>query len=268
VDIVCFVGAVAAAHAHPSFAHRMLPGRRDLNRCFRPPWDGDDGTVARDVLANLERARPEAVVDLHNNTGHNPAYAISVHPGASHLALASLFVTRFIHSTLRLGSLMEAFLPEVPAVTIECGRALTPQADAFARERLARFAAMEGLPTAAPRMHVFVEPMRVTLRAGSTVAFAETPQAGSELTLDTDVDRHNFTRLASGTRIGWVARDEPLPLEVRDGAGHDVTRALFDVHAGALVTVRPVIPIMMTTNPIVAAADCLFYIVRDASGAP
>jgi hypothetical protein len=265
VDIVCFVGAVAAARADPPFGHRMLPGRRDLNRCFRPPWNDEDAAVAREALAYLEAARPEAVVDLHNNTGHNPAYAISAHPGPSHLALASVFVTRFIDSALRIGSLMEAFPPETPAVTIECGRAGTAAADAFACERLARLAAMDHLPTAAPRMHVFVDPMRVTLRPGSSVAFAAGAQAGSDLTMDSEVDRHNFTLLAPGAHIGWIARGAPLPVEVCDVRGRDVTRTFFEARDGALVTVQPIIPIMMTTNPVVAAADCLFYVVRDTA---
>jgi hypothetical protein len=265
VDVVCFVGAVAAARTEPAFSHRMLPGRRDLNRCFRRPWDDEDGAVAREALAYLEAARPEAVVDLHNNTGHNPAYAISPHPGPLHLALASVFVSRFIHSALRIGSLMEAFAAETPAVTIECGRAGTSAADAFACERLARFAAMDRPPAAAPRMHVFVDPMRVTLRQGATVAFAATAQAGSDLTMAGEVDRHNFTLLPPGAHIGWIAHGAPLPVEVRDACGHDVTRSLFEARDGALVTLRPIIPIMMTTNSVVAAADCLFYVVRDAS---
>jgi hypothetical protein len=122
---------------------------------------------------------------------------------------------------------------------------------------------MERPPTAAPRMHVFIDPMRVTLRPGSTVAFSATAQRGCDLTMDSDVDRHNFTCLAPGAHIGWVGRDAPLPLEVRDASGRDVTRTLFDARDGAIVTLQPIIPIMMTTNPVVAAADCLFYVVRD-----
>jgi hypothetical protein len=262
--VVCFLGAVAAACARPLLTNRMLPGRRDLNRCFREPFEGEDGEIAREALVYLERARPEAVVDLHNNSGHNPAYAIGARADPAHLALASVFVTRFIHSRLRLGSLMEAFAPELPVVTIECGRAGAPSADALARARLARLVALERLPAAAPPMQIFVEPLRVTLRQGATVTFADMPDPASDLTLHGDVERHNFARLERGAHIGWVARSTPLPLEVRDADGRDLTHALFDARDGTLVATQPLVPVMMTTNPAAAATDCLFYVVREA----
>jgi hypothetical protein len=158
---------------------------------------------------------------------------------------------------------METFAPDVPAITVECGRAGTASADGFARDRLARWVGLPVLPSASPPMRVYVDPVRVTLRRGATVAFGETPHTGCDLTLRGDVDRHNFVRLEAGTLIGWVARGVPLPLEARGGAGDDVASALFDVHDGALVTAQPFVPVMMTTNPVVAAADCLFYVVRE-----
>jgi hypothetical protein len=78
------------------------------------------------------------------------------------------------------------------------------------------------------------------------------------------VDRHNFVRLEAGTRIGWVARAAPLPLEARGGAGDDIAAALFEVCDGALIAAQAFVPVMMTTNTAVAAADCLFYVVRAA----
>jgi hypothetical protein len=263
VDILCFVGAVGAARAPPTFTHRALPGHRDLNRCFRAPFDGEEGALARETLAAIERARPESVVDLHNNTGHNPVYAIGVHATPAHLALASLFATRFIHTTLRLGSLMEGFAADIPAITVECGRAGLPSADTFACQRLVRLVGLPVLPTASPPMQMFVDPVRVTLRRGATVAFDETPRTGCDLTLRGDVDRHNFGRLDAGTRIGWVAREAPLPLEARGGSGDDIAAELFEVRSGALVAAQSFVPVMMTTNPAVAAADCLFYVVRE-----
>jgi hypothetical protein len=263
VDVVCFIGAVEAARASPAFTHRALPGHRDLNRCFRAPFDGEEGAVAGEALAALQRLRPEALVDMHNNTGHNPAYSIAVHATPTHLALGSIFAVRFVHTSLRLGSLMEAFAPDVPAITVECGRAGTAAADAFARDRLARWVGLSVLPSTAPPMRVYVDPVRVTLRRGATVAFGETPHGECDLTLRGDVDRHNFVRLEAGTRIGWVARGAPLPLEARGGAGDDVAPALFEVCDGALVTAQSFVPVMMTTNPDIAAEDCLFYVVRE-----
>lgn len=82
---------------------------------------------------------PEAVVDLHNNTGRNPEYGVGVLVNAARLGVTSIFASRYVHTSIPLGALMEAFGPEVAVVTIECGKVLDPVADArHAPVRLAR----------------------------------------------------------------------------------------------------------------------------------
>jgi hypothetical protein len=267
VDAVFFVGAVEAARAAPGFAHRMLPGRRDLNRCFRPPFDGPEGALAEAALRLLREARPEALLDLHNNTGHNPAYGVGRGLDAARLALVGLFARRYVRSDLRLGTLVEAFEGVLPAVTIECGRAGDPAADATAFAGLARYLRADHLgPDAGPGLpfQVLVEPVRVCLRDGTRVAFGDAPAPQADLTLAADVDRHNFERLPAGSAIGWVDAGAPWPLEAREATGADVSRALFELDAGVLRTRRDGVPIMMTTDPRIAAEDCLFYLARPA----
>ena len=53
------------------------------------------------------------------------------------------------------------------------------------------------------------------------------------------------------------------PLELLDEDGRDRADFYFEVRGGALFARRPIIPIMITTDPAVAAADCLFYVVRE-----
>jgi hypothetical protein len=265
VDLVCFVGAVEAARASPPLSHRMLPGRRDLNRCFRAPFEDADGRTARELLALLAEAAPEAVVDLHNNTGHSPAYGIGPYTDEPYLALVSLFADTYVCSRLRIGSITEAREGQAPTVTIECGRAGDPVADANAAHGLAAFANEPDALALPPgrRLRVFTDPLRVELRSGARVAFAEAPDpGGADVTLNSDVDRHNFRRLDAGERIGWVARAEPLPIRATGREGVDVAGEYFVVADGALLTRRPLVPIMMTTNAVVAAADCLFYVVH------
>ena len=60
VNIVVIFGAVAAAAAEPLFFHRMLPGERDLNRCFSPPYSEEQGQLAQAILAHIRNQQPEA----------------------------------------------------------------------------------------------------------------------------------------------------------------------------------------------------------------
>jgi len=264
VDLVAIIGAVEAARAEPRHSHRVAPrpGARDLNRCFRAPFDGPDGAVAGLLLDRLGGARPEALVDLHNNTGHNPAYAIGSGEDRPRRALASLFTPLYVFSPLRLGSLAEAFDDALPAITVECGRAGDPAADAYATAALARYADIDALPVDPGPLTIFRDPVRVTLRPGVSIAFAERPDPVADVTLTGDVDRHNFSTLPAGEELGWVRDGARLPLQAVDGDGRDRAPEHLVVDGGRLRARVDFVPIMMTTSPRAALADCLFYIVR------
>lgn len=265
VDLVCFVGAVAAAQRAPGFAHRMLSGRPDLNRCFAPPFAGLEGTVAGEALRLLREAGCDALVDLHNNTGHNPAYGVATEADAARIGLASLWGERLIVSDLRLGTLTEATSGDFPSITIECGRAGDPAADRVALAGLTRYAALERIELrrlpAAP-MTILERPVRVCSVPQVRLAFGEAPAPDADLTLAGDIDRHNFELLMPGVPVGWVADGVGWPLDARGAEGEEVSREWFTLRDGLLETRRAAVPIMMTVDAAAAKSDCLFYLVR------
>ncbi len=268
VDTVFLLGAVAAALHPPGFAHRQLPGYRDLNRCFLDPGHDAMGQLAHAALARLRESRPEALVDLHNNTGHNPPYGVGPSLGRAELGLVSLFGHRYVHSDLRLGALVEATAGWFPSVVIECGRAGDPVADALALEGIERYLELAEIQEAwasGTEISVLVDPIRVSLRPGLELRFGDRPDASVDFTVDREIDRHNFEELAPGVPVGWLSRPGTWPIEATGASGRDVSRDLFDVEDGVLRTRRPVMPIMMTTDPGVATSDCLFYLVRRSS---
>lgn len=261
VDTWFFLGAIEAARAAPGFAHRMLPGRRDLNRCFRAPFDGVDGRIAARALELLRGTSPELVIDLHNNTGHNPAYGVGVALDGPHLALASAFAGTYVHSTLSLGTFTEAFADLAPAVAIECGRAGDLAADATAHAGLLRVLqapSLATLPVADP-LAILVDPVRVQLVAGASLAYADAPVPGVDVTLVPDIDRHNFQGLAPEAALGWLAPGRPWPLVAIEVGGGDRSRALLHDDAGVLRARTGFVPMMATTDVAAAQSDCLFY---------
>jgi hypothetical protein len=228
--------------------------------------------VAAEALQLLRQAGCEALVDLHNNTGHNPAYGVGKGTDAARLNLTALFAERYVDYDLVLGALIEATADDFPSVAIECGRAGDPAADALAREGLARYLCAERLETRqirAAHMEVLQSPVRVAVRPGLRLAFGDRPVPGADLTLLADIDRHNFQPLLPGAPVGFLAADAPWPLDARGADGEDVSRNVFELVDGLLRTRRGVVPIMMTTDPAVAVADCLFYLVtrREEVGA-
>lgn len=263
VDVVFILASVAAALLEPRFSHRILPGTRDLNRCFADSIADASGRLAAAILAAIDEARPECVVDLHNNTGHNPPYAIGTAIDAPHLRLAAHFARRYVHSELRIGSLMEA-VAWAPCVTIECGRAGDPRAVAVAQRGLESLLAAERLDEERyDDMEILESMVRVRVRDGVRLAVSDARHPDAELTITHDIDRHNFERLAAGTVLGWVRPSTAWPIEARDAGGRDRSRELFAVDAaGHLLSRGAWIPIMMTTDPAIARQDCLFYVVE------
>lgn len=263
VDAWVFIGAVEAALEAPGMARRVRSGGRDLNRCFLPPFDGTDGETARELLAVLREARPEALLDVHDTTGHTPPYCVGPALDAGRLALASLFAERYVHSDLTLGALVEATRSDFPGVVLECGRAGHPASARVAMEGVTAFLHAERLPAAPVRTLQLVHaPVRVSVQSGARLAFGDGPHDGAQFTARADLDRRNFERLAAGAPIGWVAHAEPWPLVAVGAGGTDVSRELFAQDGGCVVVRRDLVPIMVTTDPGIAREDCLFYAVQ------
>ena len=270
VDVVCVVANVEAARETPAFTHRTVPGRPDLNRCFLGPVEGVEGRLARQILDLVERLKPEALVDLHNNTGHNPVYGVGIEPTPDALRLSAIFGRHFIWSHLTLGALLEA-VSVCPAVTIEVGKSGEESANRAALEGLTRFVEAEQLFAGGsfdPRgVQVLRMPMRAVLAPGRSVVMATVPHADADLTMPDDLDHRNFEVVEPGTRVGW-ARGESSPLQLVDESGKDRAGEYFERRGDELVARRPFMPIMITMDAAVAAADCLFYVVHPVEDAP
>lgn len=265
VDALILVAAVDAARRAPGFAHRMLPGHRDLNRCFRSPFSGDDGALAAAILGALQDTRLEAAVDLHNTTGANAAYGITPSVDTAHLNLAALFTDRCVHSRIRLGTLTEALADAAyPSVAIECGNAGNHQANEVARRGVDRLLTVDRLdrtPAVRHPIRLYSDPVRVRIAEGVFLAYGHEPDDRADLTLLADVDRFDFERVAGGSLIGWVGPGSEWPLRAFDESGTEVSRDWFEVEHGSLRLRRAAVPMMMTTDPATAALDCLFYLV-------
>jgi hypothetical protein len=270
VNVLVVIAAIDAALTPPGFALRFLPGGRDLNRCWFPPFNGPEGAMAKEILEILRAAQPECLLDLHNNSGHTPPYGISPRIGSAEQNLVALFAKRMVHTPLELGTLLEATQSDFPGASIECGRSGDPVADEVAFEGLERYLRCEDLALEAePKaMKLFVDPVRVCIREGVEIAFGEGPDQAIDLTVSRSIDRFNFEILPTGTRIGWLGARGVWPIEVRSRDGRKRGGDLFAVNGGVLETLLPLIPVMMTSNPRSALEDCLFYALRLAEPLP
>ncbi|WP_230970657.1 M14 family metallopeptidase [Nitrogeniibacter aestuarii] len=267
-NVVCLIASIEAARREPGFTHRALPGARDLNRCFRPPFDTDaPGRLAGQMLTLIEQLRPEAVIDVHNTSGSGPSFAVSINADARHLALVSLFTRRLVLTDLRLGSLMEISEHLVPTVTIECGGRLDANAHTVAWAGIDHYFTRDTLWDALPAddaIEIMYNPVRLELTETCELAYARAPVSDVPLTLRPDIEHHNFGLTPAGTHLGWVHGAGLRDLFVARNTAHTcVLEDLVSLSSGELRTKRPLKLFMITTNPVIAKSDCLFYAVQD-----
>lgn len=263
-DVVLLVGNVEAAlHGEP-FSHRALPDGHDMNRVWSDGHPGRLAGIARQALGILRELPLEAGVDLHNNTGYNPIYAISIAAGCRR-ALARAWTRKLVlYPGTYMGTLLEQLEVQAPGVVVECGQAGDPESDRAAAAGLRRFVraeTLDGIPEGEPGPHqTFRSLGRVVVRPEVRLGFGS--ESAAELRVIEAIDRWNFVELAPGTLLGRFDGDPPLVLE---GGALDVDEVLVQA-GGEVRTRRPLVPVMLTTNPRVAKQDCLFYVSERLEG--
>lgn len=262
VNIVYFIGAVETALTSPGFAFRTLPGRKDMNRCWREPYDCPEGHLAHAVLERLQHLKLEALIDLHNTSGRSPCYGITTKLGDKQKALTTFFSDHLVITDLRLGTLMEATENTTPTIAIECGGNHDQQSDRIALDGLTRLTQTDSLYPPGkeyPNITIFEHPIRVELREHATVAYASAPIEAADYTLRFDAENLNFDQLEPGEQIGWVGPNNLDALVAKNAKGHNCANELFSVVNHQLHIAQPGRILMMTTDPIMASSDCLFY---------
>lgn len=252
-----FVGNVAAARA----GVRRLDDQPDYNRVWP---DGDDGRTAehatmRQVVAEMERRRVFASIDLHNNTGLNPHYACVNCLESAHLHLAALFSRTVVYFRLPRGVQSMAFGRFCPAVTCECGKVGDTAGVARAAEFITTCLHLSELPTHAVTsgdVHLFHTVARVTVPAGTTFTFAADD---AQLSFPPNLESFNFQELGANTVLANRRPESNTALEVRDESGRDVSDEFLTVGGDVIRLKKPVMPSMLTSDAQVIGQDCLCY---------
>lgn len=261
VKFICLIASVHTALHETLFHYRQVPGQRDMNRCFRPPFDDPLGHVASHFIELLEQYCPEAVLDIHNTSGMSPAFGVVTYESSAHEALVSLFTRRMIVTEFRLGSLMELSCDQLPVVTIECGGANQPEADQTALEGLQAYFFNDDVLKTVPglSLDLYRHAVRLELRKDCRIAYANQPVPGADLTVSLDVEKFNFGAIPALTRLGWLGPRGMSVFQVLNAAGENVLPHFFLNKFDRLYSAQQLKLFMVTTNPTIAQSDCLFY---------
>lgn len=261
-----FIGNVRAAHEHGWFAHRYLDDQEDFNRVWGLSPDElttRQRRVAAAVLAEVTEQPLEAGLDIHNNTGANPPYALVPVRGDRTEALAAVCSDTVVFWNRRVHALMESLSPHCPAVSVECGLPGIEAHHQYAERALGRFIDCDDIGQAPPPRRVYELLATVQVRPEVAFAFGGVLDEPIDFVLVPGLDGHNFSRVPAGTVLGHVPPGAAMPLcaEAMDGA--DLTDQYFAVRPdGAVVLRDEVVPAMMVTTVQQARRDCLCYLAR------
>lgn len=263
-DTLFIIASVQAASSEPLFSQRMQEGKRDLNRCFRAPYDDQQGLIAKAIFDLIKDVKPECVIDIHNTSGSGPAFGVAIVEDANHIAITSLFTNDLIVTDLRLGALMELSEPKMITVTIECGGAQDRSSQLIAQEGLYRYLSSEHVLAQADDeylINIYHNPIRLETRDQGEVAYANQPCKNVVITLPEQAEKFNYGMLTKDEFIGYLNQDGFAQLTAKDYLGNERLDEFFEEREGKFFSRHPIKVFMMTTNPLIAKTDCLFYFI-------
>lgn len=267
-SLILFIGNVRAA----ARGRRHLADQPDFNRC----WPGSDTvpTIWHDVFAEVTEhvrlRKPFASIDIHNNTGRNPHYSAVNRIEPRRLNLAARFSRTVIYFTEPRGVQSMAFGEFCPAVTLECG--LSGQADGtdHAMAYLDSILSLSDIPAAMPTpedLELYSMFATVTVPEDIEFSFNNVEEPG-RLRLPPDLDRLNFRELPPGTRLASVPEEPALLLKARSHDGRDLSQECFLLDKENILTRRPLMPAMLTTDEFIVRHDCLCYLMERVTVEP
>ncbi len=260
-DLGILIASVNAALLDPLFSHRYLPDENDLNRCFREPVNTDQRRLAMAIKETLIEYAPEAVIDTHNTSGHSEAFAVATRDDPVIHQLAQRFTHRLVVMDLKLGTLIEHASDAMPIVTVEFGGFTDPRADALAKESISRFVFAKHLfDTESEPMMILRHPHRLEVDETTELHYSASVMEHADITIFNTIDQLNFSRVEKGQPLGWVEGDATTHLRVLSADGNDLVADYFETKDGFLITSRPVILFMATTDAYIAKRDCLLYV--------
>lgn len=247
-----FIGNVWAAKE----SKRRLDHQPDFNRVWR---NGDlpENKMAMAVMEIVNPSSLFAVIDIHNNTGRNPHYAVVESLGVGHLNLASLFGRECLYFSEQDYTCSETLGRYCPAVTIETGQPGSVEGVAHALEFVNMLMQMEELPSK-PLSELDLS----VLHSFGTLRLEPRSQVGigvedGDICFDNDFDLMNFKVVPAGTVFGHYKNDHYL--KFFDNHGNDVTETFFEHRGGKIMSRVSMVPTMLKLDKDVLKTNCVGY---------
>lgn len=257
-----FIGNVEAAR----YGKRFLPGQPDYNRIWCP-GRGAEHEMTQQVLDEMRRFELFAAIDVHNNTGPNPFYALVAQDSLPHLQLARGFSNIVVYATYPDSTCTVAFSRLCPAVTLEAGMPADRAGVEQARRFIDQCLHLEALPLE-PLTNADLYQTVAVVKVSNECTYGFHGEDSVDLEFAEHLEQLNFTELAPGTELATMRNGCSSCLRVWNNHGVDVGQHYLHVDKhGVVKTARRVMPAMLTLDREIIRMDCLCYLMeRKQSG--
>jgi len=262
-SISLFIGNVYAAREQV----RRLDNQDDYNRIWPGSHcaDSPEKDMMQTVTRIMQKKKPFASIDIHNNTGKNPHYGCVNILNPHCLQLAARFSHIAVYFTNPKGVQSSAFSDFCPAVVLECGQSGDRSGEEHALAYLENILALDEL--GGEQQH--------PLKLYHTIARVTVPptvslgvNGGSEdLCLNRELEEKNFFPLKPGTLFAYVNSDKNTLLQVSSESNEDITDEYLERDNNGsgqkLRLKKPVTLSMFTSNEKAIRQDCVCYLMEE-----
>ena len=254
-----FIGNVAAAKNK----QRPLDSQQDYNRIW--PGTHYDDTPEKDMMQTvtniMQRKKPFASIDIHNNTGKNPHYACVNILNPHCLELASKFSDIAVYFTSPKGVQSSSFADFCPSVVLECGQSGDESGEIHALNFLESILALDEFSSNENSLKLYHTVARVLIP--KTVSLANSANSNNDLYLNPDLEEKNFCHIEVGTVFATVGSEKEKLLIVNSESDEDITNEYMEIENNQLVFKKAVTLSMYTTNEEAIRQDCACYFMEE-----
>lgn len=252
-----FIGNIAAAREN----QRRLDTQDDYNRIWPGSHhnDSSEKDMMQIVTNIMEKRKPFASIDIHNNTGKNPHYGCINILNPHGLVLASEFSDIVVYFTDPKGVQSSAFSDFCPSIVLECGQASDRSGEDHALTYLENILQMDNLSSQdSNNLKLYHTIARVLIP--KTVSIGD---SASDICLNTTLEDKNFHQIQPGTEFASVNSSKEKLIIVSSESHEDITSEYMDIVDGKILFKKPITLSMFTTSERAIRQDCVCYFMEE-----
>lgn len=239
---------------------RFLEGQQDYNRIWPEKAEYE---WTEKVLDIVKQDALFATIDIHNNTGRSPHYAIVSKHDNQHYNLANLFSKNVIYLESPPTAMSIHMSDHCPSLALECGLSDHRGVLGYLVEFLESVYRMHEISYREPAQHDMclfetLASMHVPQDASFTVQGDKTP---ADISILEGIVKHNFVECPVGTPLAKSPSGKLFDLQSTYLQSRS-TEKLLKIDDGHIVTQDMLVPCMLTEQRDAILKDCFGYLMK------